>query len=121
MRPVIRYSEAFKLQVIGELEAGRFASVCEASSAYGIKGAMTVGRWVRRYGKNHLLGKVIVVMKADEQTEVKELRKQVRELKGALADAHLDLKLGAAYLKIACRRAGVEDVEDFKKKHAGKL
>ena len=38
----------------------------------------------------------------------------------ALADAHIDARLDAAYLKIACRRAGIEDVEDFKKKHAGK-
>lgn len=121
MRPVIRYSEAFKLQVIRELEAGRFTNVCEASRAYGIKGATTVGEWARRYGKNHLLRKVVVVMKADEQTELKVLRKQVRDLKGALADAHLDMKLEAAYLKIACRRAGVEDVEAFKKKHVGKL
>jgi transposase-like protein len=120
MKSVMRYSEAFKLQVIRELEAGRFGSMCEASRAYGIKGATTVGKWARRYGKNHLLGKVIVVMKADEQTEVKELRKRVRELEKALADAHLDARLDAAYLKIACRRAGVEDVEDFKKKHAGK-
>jgi transposase len=121
MRSVIRYSEAFKLQVIRELEAGRFTSIYDASRAYGIKGAMTVGQWVRRYGKNDLLGKVIVVMKADEQTEVQALRKQVRELKAALADAHLDLRLDAAYLKIACRRVGEEDVEAFKKKHAGKL
>ncbi len=121
MRSVIRYSEAFKLQVVRELEVGRFGSLNEARLAYGIKGALTVGQWVRRYGKNHLLGKVIVVMKADEQTEVQALRKQVRELKSALADAHLDLKLDKAYLKIACRRAGIEDVEDFKKKHAGKL
>jgi transposase-like protein len=121
MRPVIRYSEAFKLQVVRELEAGRFSSVCEASRAYGIKGAVTVRTWARRYGKDHLLGKVIVVMKADEQTEVKELRKRVRELEKALADAHIDARLDAAYLKIACRRAGIEDVEDFKKKHDGKL
>ena len=51
-------------------------------------------------------------MKADEQAEVHALRKQVRELKGALADAHLDMKLEAAYLKIACRTAGVVDVDD---------
>ena len=121
MMSVIRYSEAFKLQVIRELEAGRFTSIREASRAYGIKGAETVVKWVRRYGKNHLLGKVIVVMKANEQTEVQALRKQVRELKAALVDAHLDLRLDAAYLKIACRRAGEEDVEAFKKKHAGKL
>jgi hypothetical protein len=58
-------------------------------------------------------------MKADERAEVVALRKQVRELKAALADAHIDARLDAAYLKIACRTAGIEDVEAFKKKHAG--
>ena len=121
MKPVVRYSEAFKLQVVRELEQGRFGSVGEARRAYGVRGAETVSAWIRRFGKDHLLRKVVRVMKADERAEVEALRKQVRELKGALADAHLDLKLDAAYLKIACRMAGVEDVEGFKKKHAGKL
>ena len=120
MGELIRYSEAFKLQVIRELEAGKFRSPYAASLAYGVSPGM-VAYWVRRYGKNHLLGKVVWVMKADEQAEVQALRKQVRELKGALADAHLDLKLEAAYLKVACRTAGIEDVDAFKKKHAGKL
>lgn len=120
MKTVVRYSEAFKLQVVRELESGRFESAFEAGRVYGVKGSGTVRYWLRRYGKNHLLGKVVRVMKADEQAEVQALRKQVRELKGALADAHLDLKLDAAYLKIACRAAGIEDVEAFKKKHVGK-
>jgi hypothetical protein len=47
------------------------------------------------------------------------LRKRVRELERALADAHLDLKLEAAYVKLACDAAGVQDVAEFKKKHAG--
>ena len=119
MRAVIRYSEAFKLQVIRELETGRFGSPFEASRAYGVE-ASTVGYWIRRYGKNHLLGKVVRVMKADEESEVKALRKRMRELEKALADAHIDSKLDAAYLRIACRAAGIEDVEAFKKKHAGK-
>jgi len=119
MKSAIRYSEAFKLQVVRELEQGRFGSIGEARRAYGVRGAATVDAWVRRFGKDHLLGKVVRVMKADEQAEVNALRKQVRELKSALADAHLDLKLDAAYLRIACRTAGIEDVEAFKKKHAG--
>jgi transposase len=118
MRSVIRYSEAFKLQVIRELERGRFGSPSAAGRVYGI-GNGTVAYWVRRYGKEHLLGKVVRVMKADEQAEVLALRKQVRELKGALADAHLDLKLEAAYVKLACKAAGIADVAEFKKKHAG--
>ena len=43
----------------------------------------------------------------------------MRELERALADAHRDLKLEAAYVELACEVAGVEDVEEFKKKHAG--
>jgi transposase len=119
MGPVMRYSEAFKLQVVRELETGRFGTPWEAGRAYGGKGPGTVAYWVRRYGKNHLLGKVVHVMKADEQAEVKVLRPRVRELERALADAHLDLKLEGAYVQLACEAAGIADVTNFKKKHAG--
>jgi transposase len=118
-REVMRYSEAFKMQVVRELEQGRFKNPWEAGRAYGVKGTRTVARWVRQYGKDHLLGKLVRVMKADEETEVKALRKRVRDLERALADAHLDLKLEAAYLELACEAAGVEDVAEFKKKRAG--
>jgi transposase-like protein len=84
-----------------------------------VKGTKTVALWVRQLGKDHILRKVVRVMKADEQTEVKALRKRVRELERALADAHLDLKLEAAYVELACEAAGVQDVTEFKKKHAG--
>lgn len=119
MKAEIRYSEAFKLQVVRELESGRFGSPGEAGRAYGIKGHETLACWVRRYGKEHLLGKVVYVMKADEQAEVKMLRQRVRELERALANAHLDLKLEEAYVELACEAAGIQDVPDFKKKHAG--
>lgn len=119
MQSVMRYSEAFKLQVVRELEEGRYQSPCEAGRAYGVKGQGTVAYWLRRYGKSHLLRKVVRVMKPDEQAEVKELRERVRDLERALADAHLDAKLDAAYLQFACKAAGIDDVATFKKKHAG--
>jgi len=115
----MRYSEAFKLQVVRELEEGRFTCVGEASRSYGVNGRETVAEWVRRYGKEHLLRKVVWVMKADERAEVEALRKRVRELERALADAHLDLRLEEAYLELACEAAGIKDMEEFKKKHAG--
>lgn len=118
-REVMRYSEAFKMQVVRELEQGKFGSPWEAGRAYGVKGTKTVAYWVRQFGKDHLLGKLVRVMKADEETEVKALRKRVRDLERALADAHMDLKLEAAYVELACEVAGVEDVAEFKKKHAG--
>lgn len=117
-KPVVRYSEAFKLQVIRELEKGRYGSPWEAGRAHGV-GVGTVIYWVRRYGKNELLRKVVHVMKPDEQAEVKALRQRVRELERALASKELDLQLEAAYLHIACERAGETSVDDFKKKNAG--
>jgi transposase-like protein len=119
-KEVRRYSEAFKMQVVRELEQGRFKSPWEAGLAYGVKSHHTVALWVKQFGKDHLLGKMVRVMKADEQTEVKALRKRVRELEKALADAHIDLKLEEAYVKLACKAAGVQDVAEFKKKHAGR-
>ena len=115
---VVRYSEAFKLQVVRQLEEGQFGNPWEAGQAYGVRGTNTVARWVRQFGKDHLLRRVVRGMKADEQSEVKALRKRMRELERALADAHLDLQLEEAYLELACEAAGVEDVVEFKKKHA---
>jgi transposase len=120
MKKTVRYSEAFKLQVLRELETGRWESREAAARAYGLSGHATITYWVRKYGKEHLMGKVIRVETAKEINEVKELRKRVRELEKALADAHLEHRFDEEYLKIACRAAGIADVGDFKKKNAGK-
>jgi transposase-like protein len=78
-------------------------------------------RWVRHYGKSHLLKKVVRVETTDDRNELKRLKAECRRLKEALADAHLDLRLEQAYLAISCKRSGDDDVAEFKKKHAGKL
>jgi transposase len=117
----IRYSEAFKLQVLRELEGGRFKTHAAAYRAYGIRGQGTIERWAVKYGKNHLVGKVIRVETGKEISELEALRKRVRDLEKALANERLDHLLDEAYLQIACRTAGVTDVEEFKKKHAGKV
>jgi len=117
---LVRYSEAFKLQVVRELEEGRHRSCFAASEAYGITGTMTVQGWLRAYGREHLLRRVVRVETTDERNELKRLKDRVRELERALADAHLDLKLEKAYVEIACEVAGIDDVEGFKKKQGGK-
>jgi transposase-like protein len=117
----MRYSEAFKLQVVHDIENGRYGNCHEAAAVYGIRGRGTVARWVRHYGKSHLLRKVVRVETADERGEIERLKAQVREFQAALSDAHLELRLERSYLKLACRAAGQEDVEAFKKKHAGTL
>ncbi len=121
MDVTIRYSEAFKQQVLRELEEGKLESPGHARRVYGIRGSSTIAGWIQRYGKKHLMRKVVRVERLEERNELKDLRKRVRDLEKALADAHLDLKLEEAYTRQACQAAGIKDVEGFKKKFGGEL
>ena len=51
---------------------------------------------------------------------MKRMKERIRQLESALADANIDLALERAYTRMACDRAGIKDVEAFKKKAAGK-
>jgi transposase len=113
----IRYSEAFKMEVVRELEGGDLP-FSELQRKYGIKGATTVQEWVRKYG-NGTRGKVIRVERPEEINELKRLKARVRQLESALADANIDAALERAYTRMACQRAGITDVAEFKKKGAG--
>ncbi len=112
----IRYSEAFKRQVVEQIAQGKFRSPHMAQKAYGIKGCGTIERWVRKYGRLDLLSKRIRIETMDELDELKEARKRIKTLEAALADAHVDYCLESAFFDIACERLG-EAPEDFKKKH----
>jgi transposase-like protein len=113
-----QYSEAFKMAIVREIEEGDLP-VAQVRRKYGILGTGTIIRWLRKYG-NGSRGTRIRVEKPEEIDEKKELKERVRQLERALADANIDLAVERAYTKIACERAGV-DVEEFKKKAAGKL
>jgi transposase len=113
----IRYSEAFKLAIVSEVER-EGASVRAMQRKYGVRGCGTVENWLRKYG-NGSRGKVIRVERPEEIDERKQLKERVRRLETALADAHVDLALERAYTQLACERAGIADVAAFKKKAAG--
>ena len=114
--PVIRYSQAFKMQCVAEVEAGR-ACAYTVMRKYKIKGTNTVMRWVRQFGSGRY-GKVVRVEKAGEVNEAAQLREELRRVKEALADTHLELALEQAYLCVACEEMN-QSLEAFKKKHAG--
>ena len=116
MQKVVRYSEAFKLQVIQELERGEVASVTALREKYDITGGSTVNRWLKRYGRNHLLPRIVRVETPEDQNRLKELKQENDRLKKALADSHMDAALHKSWLNIACEQFGVDDVEAFKKK-----
>jgi transposase-like protein len=117
IKPAVRYSEAFKMQVVRELEAGGI-NVDQVRRKYGIGGCYSIRQWLSKYG-NGSLGKVIRVQKPEELNERERLKRRVRALEQALADTNIDLALERQYTRLACERAGIQDVVEFKKKAPG--
>jgi len=107
---LIRYSTAFKQKVISEIESGHL-TLAQAKRIYDIGGNDTIQRWLRKYGKRHLLPNIIRVAMKDEKDKLKELEREKHKLESALANAHL---------KIVSLEALIESAEeqydiDFKK------
>jgi transposase-like protein len=112
----IRYSKGFKMQCVREVEAGRSCAYA-VQRKYQIKGTATVMRWVRQLGSGRY-GKIIRVEQAHEVNEAGQLRSELRRVKEALADTHMELALEQAFLAVACEELD-QSLEGFKKKHAG--
>lgn len=117
-RVVVRYSACFKQEVIGALEAGRFASVEAARVHFGIKGSDTIAGWLKRLGRNDLRAKVVRVESPGEADRIRELERQVGQLQRALGQTQALNLLNEEFLKRACELLG-QEVEGFKKKSGG--
>jgi transposase-like protein len=113
----IRYSHAFKMQIVREVEKGMGSAEATARK-YNIKGKCTVMGWVRQLGSGKY-GKIIRVEIPDEINELTRLRRQLRQAKEALADAHMELVVEKTFLEVACQQID-QTVEGFKKKHGGR-
>lgn len=116
-RVVIRYSESFKQQILAELEKGE--SITSLKTKYGIKGSMTIDRWIRKSGNLKLLTKIIRVETPNEKDEIKALKAEIKKLKEAIADTVLDRIIAESTLEVICEDRGL-DIEEVKK-NAGEL
>jgi transposase len=114
-QPVVkRYSSAFKLKVVNEIESGKL-SINQAMEIYDIGGNATISRWIKNLGKNHLLSKIVRIEMKDENDKLKELKERVRHLEKLLANKELDGLMNEAFLELLAEDHGV-DLEEFKKK-----
>jgi transposase-like protein len=95
MKGIVRYSEGFKRGVEEKVAQGKYRSLAEAGQKNGIRGSETVVTWIRRYGQEDILPKRVETMK--ETDELQAAWKEIKELKGALADAHIDWCLERAF------------------------
>ena len=98
-RTIIRYSISFKQQVVKEIEEEGL-SYEEAKRRYGIKGGETIQKWLVKFGKNHLINKVVRVEMKGEKDRVKELEAEIKNLKTALADSALENHAMKTLIKI---------------------
>lgn len=105
-----RYSVAFQLKVVGEIESGKHG-IEGARRLYDIGGAATIQGWIRKHGKNHLLNKVVRIEMADEQAKLKQSEREKAELERAL---------GKSQLKVLYLEAVIAEYEERDKARVGK-
>jgi transposase-like protein len=112
-KSVIRYSAAFKQKVVSEIESGEL-TIAGAQKIYDIRGGQTVQSWLKKYGKNHLLNKVVRVEMKDEKDKIKALEREKKALESALAQTQLKLIATESLLECAEEYYGL-DLEALKK------
>lgn len=109
-----RYSHAFKMKIMEEIRDGRWTSGSHAAKMYGITDSL-VYKWMDTLGFSHLKSKIMEIKTMEEIDEVKILKKQVKELKLALAEETLSRQIEQATVQIAAGIIGIS-AEELKKK-----
>jgi transposase-like protein len=99
VKEFMRYSISFKKHVVEELESGGSFSFLQKK--YDIRGAETIQKWVKLFGKNHLLNKRVRIETMDEKSRLKELEEENKRLKMALADSIVATKMLETLISVA--------------------
>lgn len=99
-KEVIRYSISFKQKVVKQIEEEGLSKAA-AARLYGIKGGQTIQTWIRQFGKNHLLNKIVRVEMKGEKDKVKQLEDEIKKLKIALADSTMHNHLLETLIDVA--------------------
>jgi transposase-like protein len=95
--------------IVEQVEQGM--SIYETQRRFGIKGGGTIQKWIRRFGKQHLLSQVICIQTMEERDKVKQLEDEIKKLKLALADS----MLAQRSLEVIIDEANKEYKTDLKK------
>ena len=109
----IRYSLSFKQKVISEIESGKLTAG-DARKLYGIGGGQTIQKWMKKFGKLHLLNKIVRVELKDEVSRLKQLDKEKKDLESALAQAHLKLIVLETVIDVAEDELGIDLKKNIK-------
>jgi transposase-like protein len=108
-----QYSLSFKQKVITEIESGKLTKE-GARKLYGIGGGSVINSWIKKFGKLHLLNKIVRVELKDEVSRLKQLEKEKKELESALAQAHLKLIVLETVIDVAEDELGIDIKKNLK-------
>ena len=111
-RPCYRYSSAFKLKIVNEIESGKY-TIGKARRIYDIHGAHTIERWLLKYGKAHLLNKVVRIQMKDEKDKIKELENQVKVLKRVLDQLQVDNICWKSLVEVIDEKYHIDSKKNF--------
>ena len=109
-----RYSESFKLKILDELTTGKLNKY-QLGKAYGIN-PTTINEWIRKYNRKDLMNTRVTVKTKDEITRIKELQKEIEQLKKLLLKKDMDALVDESYLEVAAEQLGYKSVLELKKK-----
>ena len=109
-----RYSEPFKLKILDELTTGKL-NKNQLGKLYGIA-PTTINEWIRKYNRKDLMNTRVKVETKDEITRIKELQKEIAQLKKLLLKKDLDALVLESYLEVAAQDLGYKSVIELKKK-----
>lgn len=103
--PAQTYSEAFKRQVVSELERG-LMNKADLKRKYGIAGNGCIPRWCKQFGKLSYKSSVVNgrPMKDPDKQRIKELEEQLRQ-------KHLELETYQKFITIAERELQIKIVK----------
>ena len=127
-RIIIRYSKAFKLKVIKEIEEKEI-SIEEAKRIYDIRGGVTIPNWLRKYGKENLLPKQLRIEMRGEKDRIKQLESEKRAMEKAIAKLTLEKQVYEAMFEIYAedngfelkKNYGIEELKELMSKPPRKL
>ena len=108
-----RYSISFKQKVIEEIESGKLTK-SGARRLYGIGSETTIQKWIKQFGKLHLLNKIVRIELKDEVSKLKQLEKEKKALESALAQAHLKLVTYESIIEVAEEELGIDLKKNLK-------
>lgn len=109
-----RYSEGFKLKMLDELSTGKYTKR-EIYRAFGIPSS-TLNDWIRKYERLDLMNTRIMVENKDDLTKVKQLEKEIEQLKKLVLKKDMEQMVNDSYLEVAAEMLGLKNVAELKKK-----